>query len=62
MKRFLTIACTLMLAAVFADERNLVNNADFKQLSASGGPGGWIVRPSVRNVRSCKQGIVSSSQ
>ena len=46
MKRFLTIACTLMLAAVFADEpKNLVGNAGFKQLSASGGPGGWIVRP-----------------
>ena len=46
MKRLLSISCLLTFAALFAAEpQNLVNNADFKQLSASGGPGGWYLRP-----------------
>ena len=52
MKRFLSIACLLTLTAAFAaDAQNLVNNASFKQLSASGGPGGWYVRPGTAPVK-----------
>ena len=52
MKRFFIIACAMALASVFAAEaQNLVNNADFKQLSASGGPGGWYIRPATAPVK-----------
>ena len=52
MKRLLTIVCALALTAAFADEQqNLVKNADFKQLSASGGPGGWYIRPATAPVK-----------
>ena len=52
MKRIITIMCALALATGFAAEsQNLVNNADFKQLSASGGPGGWYIRPATAPVK-----------
>ena len=52
MKRFLAIFAALTAAAAFAEApQNLVNNADFKELSASGGPGGWIVRPATAPVK-----------
>ena len=52
MKRFLAICAALTAAAAFAEApQNLVNNADFKELSASGGPGGWIVRPATAPVK-----------
>jgi len=52
MKRFLSLCAALTAAAAFAEApQNLVNNADFKELSASGGPGGWIVRPATAPVK-----------
>jgi len=52
MKRLLTLACALALTNVFAAEpQNLVKNANLKQLSPSGGPGGWIVRPATAPVK-----------
>ena len=52
MKKFFTIVCALFAWAAFADEpQNLVSNSSFKELSASGGPGGWIVRPATSPVK-----------
>ena len=51
MKRIISLLAVLTLAAAFADEPNLVKNADLKQLSASGGPGGWYVRPAAAPVK-----------
>ena len=52
MKRFFIFACALALTGAFAAEpQNLVNNAEFKQLSASGGPGGWYIRPATAPVK-----------
>ncbi|MBQ6352268.1 MAG: hypothetical protein IJJ28_03250, partial [Lentisphaeria bacterium] len=54
MNRFFTLGDmrALIAAAAGADEpRNLVNNSGFKELSASGGPGGWIVRPATAPVK-----------
>ena len=52
MKRLFIIIGILALAAVSAAEtQNLVKNSDLKQLSASGGPGGWYVRPATAPVK-----------